>query len=166
MTAWWGFSTRVETIVAMEFAASWKPFMKSNARAATTRTTTTVRLMGADSINRGSSAREASFGGALGMLEHYAFDDVRDVLATVGNELEQLVDGAQLDQLLHVRLFAEEPRHGRAHDAVGVGLQAVDLLARLHDGFRVAQVGEQRDGGLHAVARHLADLRELHRLGR
>src|SRR3989442_15463651 len=28
-----GVSTRVDTTVAIEFAASWKPFMKSNARA-------------------------------------------------------------------------------------------------------------------------------------
>ena len=36
ITAWCGFSTRVETTVAMEFAASWNPFMKSNASATST----------------------------------------------------------------------------------------------------------------------------------
>ena len=30
MTAWPGDSTRVDTTVAIEFAASWKPLMKSN----------------------------------------------------------------------------------------------------------------------------------------
>jgi hypothetical protein len=32
-TAFWGDRTRVETTVAMELAASWKPFRKSNVRA-------------------------------------------------------------------------------------------------------------------------------------
>ncbi len=36
-----GFSTPVETTVAIEFAASWKPFMKSNATASTTSSATT-----------------------------------------------------------------------------------------------------------------------------
>jgi len=37
--------TRVETTVAMEFAASWKPFMKSKTSAMTTSATTTQMLM-------------------------------------------------------------------------------------------------------------------------
>ena len=40
-TAWRGLSTPVETTVAIEFAASWKPFMKSKARARATSTITT-----------------------------------------------------------------------------------------------------------------------------
>jgi hypothetical protein len=35
-----GLSTPVETTVAIELAASWKPFMKSNSSASTTSTTT------------------------------------------------------------------------------------------------------------------------------
>ena len=38
-TACQGLSTPVETTVAMEFAASWKPFMKSNASASSTSST-------------------------------------------------------------------------------------------------------------------------------
>ena len=38
-----GLSTPVETTVAIEFAASWKPFMKSNASASTTSSTTTQK---------------------------------------------------------------------------------------------------------------------------
>ncbi len=45
MTAWCGFSTRVETIVAIELAASWKPFMKSNSSATITRVMITPRLI-------------------------------------------------------------------------------------------------------------------------
>jgi hypothetical protein len=36
-----GLSTPVETTVAIEFAASWKPFMKSNSTASTTSSATT-----------------------------------------------------------------------------------------------------------------------------
>ena len=49
-TAQYGFSTRVETTVAIEFAASWNPFMKSNTSATNTRNTTTPRLIGTVSI--------------------------------------------------------------------------------------------------------------------
>ena len=35
-TAWPGLKTPVETTVAMELAASWNPFMKSNASASAT----------------------------------------------------------------------------------------------------------------------------------
>ena len=39
ITACQGLSTPVETTVAMEFAASWKPFMKSKASASSTSST-------------------------------------------------------------------------------------------------------------------------------
>ncbi len=42
-TACCGLSTPVETTVAMELAASWKPFMKSNSSARATSSTTTQR---------------------------------------------------------------------------------------------------------------------------
>ena len=45
ITAFCGDSTRVDTTVAMEFAASWKPLRKSNARA--TRTMRTRKAVGA-----------------------------------------------------------------------------------------------------------------------
>src|SRR6186997_2011022 len=44
-TAWWGFSTPVDTTVAIEFAASWKPFMKSKASATKIRNTRTWNVM-------------------------------------------------------------------------------------------------------------------------
>ena len=40
-TAWRGESARVETLVAIEFAVSWKPFVKSK-NSATATTTTSV----------------------------------------------------------------------------------------------------------------------------
>ena len=42
-TACPGFNTPVETTVAIEFAASWNPFMKSNTSASATSSTTTHR---------------------------------------------------------------------------------------------------------------------------
>ena len=42
-TAWCGFSTPVETTVAIELAASCSPFRKSNARASTTRNASTPK---------------------------------------------------------------------------------------------------------------------------
>ena len=42
-TAWVGVRTRVDTTVAMELAASWKPLMKSKTRATTTMKTTRAR---------------------------------------------------------------------------------------------------------------------------
>ena len=44
-TACWGLSTPVDTTVAMEFAASWNPFMKSNSSARTTIVATTQNAM-------------------------------------------------------------------------------------------------------------------------
>jgi hypothetical protein len=46
ITAYLGDSTRVETTVAMELAASWKPLMKSKISATRTMMTTTVRSIG------------------------------------------------------------------------------------------------------------------------
>ena len=69
-TACVGLSTRVETTVAIELAASWKPLMKSKTRA-----TPMMKTMRAkDSMPAG-----------LAHLEHDALDHVRDVLAPVGD---------------------------------------------------------------------------------
>src|SRR5262245_54152329 len=89
ITAVCGFSTRVETTVAMAFAASWKPFMKSNASASRTRQTTTPRPMFSCSMN----------GFRSGVFEDDAFEDVGHILAAIGDRFEQFVDRLQLDQL-------------------------------------------------------------------
>src|SRR5688500_670517 len=116
-----GLSTPVETTVAIELAASWKPFMKSNASA---RTTSIVRI-----ANESSTVAMRARGS--GVLEDDALDEVGDVLASIRDGFQQLVDRAQLDQLANVLLLPEQARHGRAHDAIRVGLEAVDLLAGL-----------------------------------
>src|SRR5664279_6035682 len=65
------------------------------------------------------------------VLEDDALDEVGHVLAAIRDRLEQLVDRFQFDQLANVFFLAKQARHRRAHDAVGVGLEAVDLLAGL-----------------------------------
>src|SRR5689334_20839695 len=117
ITAICGLIAPVETIVAMELAASWKPFMKSKARATTTRKTSASMLMP----------------GPSRVLEHDRFDDVGDVLRAIGDRFQQLVDLLHLEQVLDVGLFAEQLGHGAAHDLVGVALELVDLLAQRQD---------------------------------
>ena len=51
-TAQCGFSTRVETTVAIEFAASWRPLMKSNASASATTATRPIPLACAHGSSR------------------------------------------------------------------------------------------------------------------
>src|SRR5438445_5862132 len=125
-TACCGLSTPVETTVAIEFAASWKPFMKSNAIASTTSSATTQKALCTELM--GSVVRSR-------VLEDHALDQVGNVLAAVGDRLELLVDGLELDQLAHVGLFAKQLGHRRAHHPVGVGLELVDLFAGLDRGL-------------------------------
>src|ERR1041385_197555 len=80
ITAWYGLSTRVETTVAIEFAASWKAFMKSKA--------------------------------------------------------SELRAPPHLPPLLQIVLLAKQLGGRRAHPPVGIGLEAVDLLAALEDRLR------------------------------
>src|SRR6476619_5305141 len=93
-TACHGLSTPVETTVAIEFAASWKPFMKSNASARSTSSTSVIE----------TALRSTSDSCVSGVLEHDAFDDVRDVLALVRCRLERFVNRLELDDLADVAL--------------------------------------------------------------
>src|SRR6185436_10622088 len=105
-TACSGVSTRVETTVAMELAASWKPLMS----ATRTMKTTTV------------STRETS-----GHLEDDSLDDIGHVLAAIGDRLEGLVDLLPLDHLDGVGLGVEQLGQTVAQQLVGGVLQAVHL---------------------------------------
>src|SRR4051812_4194401 len=142
-TAQRGLIAPVETMVAMEFAASWNPFRKSKAIATTIRNTTTWNVMPIS-----------------GVLEHDAFDDVGDVLAAVGHGLEIFVDLLQLDQLARIGLVVEQLRQARAQHLVRLGLEPVDLAAGLHDLLGVGHVVEQLHRGLHFLGAGDADVRE------
>src|SRR4051794_23843058 len=84
-TACCGLSTPVDTTVAMEFAASWKPFMKSKATASTTSSVTTQKAAWILSMEEVPRRRS-------GILEDHALDQVRYILAAVGDGFELLVD--------------------------------------------------------------------------
>src|SRR3954471_16242803 len=90
-TACCGFSTPVETTVAIELAASWKPFMKSKATARATRRAMTQNEIWTRLIRR---LRHPSRQRPSRILEDDALDQVGDVLAAVGDRLEPLVHGA------------------------------------------------------------------------
>src|SRR5882762_8487099 len=90
-TAILGDSTRVDTTVAIEFAASWKPLITSKINAAAIVTMTMIET----DITRSGSC----------VLEDHALDDVRDILAAVGRALEVLVDLFPLDDDDRVLLF-------------------------------------------------------------
>src|SRR6185295_16179739 len=155
ITAWYGLSTRVDTTVAIELAASWKPFMKSNASATTTSANTTPSPIWLTlPSTRPNSATS-------GVLEDEALDDVGHVLAAVGDRLEQVVDHAQLHHLLQIALLAEQLGQRRAHHAIGVGFEAVDLFAHPHDGIGALDVVQQPDHRRDALAAHVADVGEL-----
>src|SRR5690349_16389160 len=85
-----GRSTPVETMVAMELAASCRPFMKSNATASTTRPTSTASEISTPVIVPG--ARGACRESPSLVLQRDALGEVGHVEAAVGDRLEQLVD--------------------------------------------------------------------------
>src|SRR5690349_18266053 len=113
-TARFGDSTRVDTTVAMELAASWKPLMKSKTSATATMRTTAVSSI-------------------LRVLQDHAFDDVRHTLALVRGRLDEVVDLLPLDDRQRVRAALEEPAQPRAQDLVRLRLQPLDLLASGED---------------------------------
>src|SRR5919201_1285395 len=85
-TAWRGLRARVEIDVAIAFAVSWKPLVKSKPTAAS-RTTTSSRS---------------------GILDRDRFEQVGDVLALVESRLEQVVDVLPLDQVDRAPAVGEE----------------------------------------------------------
>jgi len=100
------------------------------------------------------------------MLGDDALRHVRDVLAAVRHGLELLVDGLEFHHLAHVLLLSEQARDRRAHLAVGVAFEPVDLLAGLDDRLGVALLAQQAHQILHALAALLGDEGEALGLGR
>src|SRR5262249_12769781 len=126
-TATRGDRTRVETTVAIELAASWKPLMTSKMSATATPRTMTVTV--------------APPAGSC-VMEDHAVDDVGPVLAPVGGVLEVLVDLLPLDDGDRIPLLLEEPGHRRAEDVVGLVLHPVDLDAGPDDGLGILHVAQ------------------------
>src|SRR5512132_3354782 len=110
MTAIRGVSTRVETTVAIELAASWKPLVKSNTSASRTMAMTESR------------ARS-------GMLDDDRLHGVGDVLEVV-ERLLQLLDDVLPDEHVAGRVLGVEVVEvgpGPAVEAVALVLQLVDV---------------------------------------
>src|ERR1700751_3102474 len=96
-TASRGESARVETEVATAFAVSWNPFVKSNASATTTVTTSRI---------------------TLSVLDENRLEDVGAVLARVHGLFELLVDVLPADDRQRVGARAEEIGHRLARESV------------------------------------------------
>src|SRR6185503_11421053 len=128
-TAFWGERTRVDTTVAMEFAASWKPFRKSNVSATRMMMTTTVKDV--DKVGRAS-----------GVLDDDVAEDVGELLAFVAGVLQPLVDLFPL-QDLDRRLpasFLEEVRDHPEVDGVRLVLEGRDAHDRILDLLLIGEI--------------------------
>src|SRR5262245_3369516 len=156
-TACCGDSTRVETTVAIEFAASWKPFRKSNDSA--------TRMM----PRRASSVPPTS---ASGVLNQHVADDVRVVLAGVAAVLEHLVDLFPLEDLERARVLAPEQLGDHpVEQVVGAILEVGDPNDRLVDARVVlgvpdlvgdpAHLGDHVDQDVGELAQRLGRLGQL-----
>src|SRR4051812_11153837 len=110
-TAARGLSTRVPTIVAMEFAESWKPLMKSNKKAIATIAMTYPTT-------------------ASGVLDGDAMHRVRDAHALVDRDLERLVHLFPADHLDRVGRPGKQRADRGVIDRVALLLELLDL-ARL-----------------------------------
>src|SRR3954462_452637 len=151
-TATRGGTARVDIAVATTLAVSWKPFVKSNARAvATTMTRMTAPLT--------SLLRPRSRG-----LYHYPFEDVGDRLAGVDRVLEPLVDVLPADHDHRVDAALEQCRHRLAADPVAVVLQPVHLDRVVRDVAEVAQPRHRLGQLAAALEQHVGEpLRLLER---
>src|SRR5256884_9062527 len=107
-TAYCGRSTRVDTMVATEFAASWKPLRKSNARASAISATSSGR------------ARVAVCIVAVPRRSHVIEDDAVDLVSHVVEAVDHFFQMA-------VDLVADDERHriGRRMSAIEVAQAAV-----------------------------------------
>src|SRR6266508_5368422 len=123
-----GASTRVAMTVAMAFAVSWNPLMKSKTTAAST--------------TRPSRTR------TLSMLDGDPLEHVGDVLEPVGHGLEVLVDLLPARHLEPVVAVVQEIAQRLARDAVGVVLVAVHLDDVLADPGELPAVAQRGNGGL------------------
>src|SRR5229473_980389 len=127
-TARKGVSTRVETTVAMELAASCQPFENSKARVRKMTTKRKKKLDCSARDDRRSLSGEMLQQEALaesGALEDDAFDDVGDVFTLVDGGFDDLKDLFPLDDLDGIFFFVEELGDERAAQAVAVVFVAV-----------------------------------------
>src|ERR1700733_14300852 len=116
-----GVSTRVDTTVAIEFAASCQPLENSNA---SVRKTTTIR------------SEKLDMGRRSGGLQDDALDDIGDVFAFVYSGFDHFKNFLPLDDLYRILLFVEELRDQRAAKAVALVFAAIDFYGVFQRLFR------------------------------
>src|ERR1700722_11593144 len=107
-----GVSTRVDTTVAIEFAASCQPLENSKA---SVRKTTTIR------------SEKLDMGRRSGGLQDDALDDIGDVFAFVHSGFDHFKNFLPLDDLHRISLFVEKLGDQRAAKAVALVFAAIDL---------------------------------------
>jgi len=122
-----GERTLVETTVAIEFAASCQPLEKSNANAA---------------------AMMKKMKATLGILDDDRFENVGDVLATIGRRLERFHELLLLDQENRVADLAENLLERTVESFVPVVLEGVDADARFEN---VVPLQDVRHGALEDI---------------
>src|SRR5690242_195764 len=127
-TAVLGRSTRVDTTVAIEFAASCSPFMKSNSSATPTRPNTTIEPGAAGSMANSPGSD---------VLRGDRLDHVRHVVALVDDALDQLVQLLAIDVADRIERAAAEigadARESGVEGLVGALLEVTDALAQRED---------------------------------
>src|SRR6266851_2698541 len=157
-TARKGVSTRVETTVAMELAASCQPFENSKARVRKTTTKRRAMLLtgggpgkrkwrvargeyrapNKNIQNKGGSSdkgspsvetRQEEAWARSGALEDDAFDDVGDVFAFVDSGLDDFEDFFPFDDLDGIFFLVEELGDERAAEAVALVFVSVNFDA-------------------------------------
>src|SRR5579871_1157030 len=98
-TAYCGRSTRVDTMVAMELAASCSPLRKSNSSATAIRPTRTGRL-----------STKSTIGPALDLFDHDRVHLVGDVVETIGDFFQMVIDLVADDEVhrVGVAVFEEQ----------------------------------------------------------
>src|SRR5919112_315649 len=151
-TAVRGDIARVDTEVAIAFAVSWKPLVKSKASAVAT------------TITRTTSSPMAGCVPASAVLDHDALERVRHVLAGVDGLFEALEDVLPANHDHRIDAVVEERRDRVPARAVAVVLQAVDLDRVVAQVLEVAQARHglgDLPGRLQQDVRHALGL--LHR---
>src|SRR5262245_13327464 len=153
-TATLGDNVPVETTVATELAASWKPFRKSKTSATT--------MMPMTEIRRESMAGSTAIAGTeLLVLQDDAFEDDGDVLPAVRRGLHCLDDFLGLDDEDRVAPRIENARDRLAVQAIPLLLERVDAGAVLQHRLGVAQV---RDRPLDLDGLSVNDPRQVRRV--
>src|SRR6202022_4175493 len=111
-TARKGVRTRVETTVAMEFAASCQPFENSNA-----------------SVNMMTARRRLNGFTWSGALQHYAFYHIGDIFALIDGGLDDFKNLFPFDDLNRIGFFIEELRDQCPAETITLILKAIDFDA-------------------------------------